>query len=152
MVSLGVDVSNIEPHVKYEPVPPGAYKVRLVDAVEKSDRGGEYIDMQFEVLEPNQYASRRVWEKLRLASPSDKARARAQRRLAALVRACGLVTASETDQLLMKPLMVKIKVVKDEGYDPKNEIDSFIFDQQPAAPAATAKPAAAANAPVWART
>lgn len=156
MVSLGVDVSNIEPQAKFELVPPGTYKIRLIDAVEKPTKAGtgNYINLTFEVLEPAQYAGAKIFDRLNLDNPSDKARAFAQRRLAALVRACGLVTAADTEQLLMKPLMVDVIVEKSPGYDDKNTIKNYLYDKsvQPAAPAATEKPAAAANAPVWART
>lgn len=150
MVSFGVDISNVEPHAKYEPVPPGKYQVRLVDAAEKSDGGGEYINLQFEVLKPEQYSGKKIFDKLRLEAKTDKARVFAQRRLAALVRACGMLTASDTEQLLMKPLMVDVVVKKSDGYDPQNEIKSYLYENEPTQTVKPPSAGPATNKAPWA--
>lgn len=131
MVSFGTkfDSSKVEPQTGFELLPPGLYKLRLVDANEKANKAntGTYVNLQFEVIEPQMYAGRRVFDMLNLNNPSEKAVQISQARLSALVRAAGLVTVSDTDELLMKPVMAKLKVrpAKD-GYDAGNVIADYI--------------------------
>lgn len=154
MVSLGTfDSTTVSPETSFELLPPGTYKIRLVDAVEKPTKAGTgtYINLQFEVLEPQQYNGRRVFDILNLNNPSAQAVQISQARLSALVRACGKVTISDTDELIMRPLMAKIKVTPaKDGYEPANKIAEFIFDKDnkpgttdntPPPSAATVKPA-----------
>lgn len=135
MVSIGTfDSSKVEPQTAFELLPPGLYKLRLVDATEKPTKAGtgSYINMQFEVVEPAQYNGRRVFDMLNLNNPSEKAVQISQARLSALTRAAGLGTISDTDELLMRPVLAKIKVKPaTNGYDASNAISDYIYENAP---------------------
>lgn len=136
----------------FEPLPPGEYLVMITDTKQQTTKAGDgwYLNVTMEVLE-GRYERRLIWEMLHLGNKNQKAVEIAQRSLAGICRAIGIVTVKDTEELHGKPFKIKLKIEPAKGeYDPKNKIVAYksATTTAPAAPAAEAPWKGQADAPV----
>jgi hypothetical protein len=126
----------------FEPLDPGVYRLRCVDAEEKTTRsGGTMIAATFEVVG----SGRKVWHNFNVVNSSEIAERIGRSQVSAWARACGKPQAGSTDQLLHAEFEARLKIEHQDGYKPRNIIDGFIAGagtQAPGKPAEPAKPAA----------
>ena len=141
------------PNATFEPLPPGWYAAQI-DAASVKDtesKTGKYLKLELVILD-QPYNGRRVFTKIHLSNPSQKAVEIGQRELAALARACGVPALRDSAELLQKQIRVKVKIKTEEGREPDNVVVGYrpLSDAAPAAPkpaAAKPKPAAAPSTP-----
>ena len=145
------DTGLVEPSVPFEPIPAGWYPV-LIDSAEIKDCAkvaGKQVRMGMTVL-GDKFAGRKLWPNFLLVHPSDKAVEIGARDLSACAVACGLLRVSDTAEFVNKMLLVQVKVTKQEGRAPDNDItgykpiDDGVTEQATAAQTSPARAAATA--------
>lgn len=170
MANLGgvFDASTVDPSAPFEAIPPGDYKVMIVDSsMDYTKNGdGQFLKLQLQVIDgPHQGTT--LFDRLNLVNANPKAEEIAKRTLSAICHALGKLQVSDSSDLHNLPLAAKVSLVP-AGPDrngihreAKNEIKGYKPDsaaavaqahaaawQAPAAPAqAPAQPAPVNQAP-----
>jgi hypothetical protein len=162
MAKLGgtFDASGVEPNAPLEALPPGDYKVQILQSEMRVTKAGtgQLLWLDMEVLE-GPLKGRHVYDQLNLINPNPTAEEIAQRTLSAICHAVGKLQVADSEDLHFVPMMVRL-AVKPNGY---NEVKGYKpvakLGSAPASPAAPATsnqsappaPAAPATAP-WKRS
>ena len=123
----GFDASEIEPAATYEPLPADWYKAVITTTEEKPTKAqtGSYLELNMEIIEGS-YQGRRVFERLNLKNPNPVAVEIAQRSLSSICRAVGVNNPQNSEELMDKPLMIKLAVKPADGqYGPSNEVKGY---------------------------
>lgn len=149
----------------FSPVPPGEYAVTVKDAELKltNDGTGQYIKLRLDITGPA-HAGRVVFANINIRNKSQQAESIGRAQLGALMKAAGLATLQDTDQLIGAQLTVKLAIreartdaATGKTYEASNEVKAYkaLEGAMPAAsPMGMPKPAAAAPAkaaPPWAK-
>lgn len=111
----------------YGPIPAGTYEAVIVDTETKSTKAGtgRYLELTFEVTGPEHFG-RRIWERLNLENPNEKAVEIAHRTLAQICHALGVLTPKQPEELENKPLKIVVGIEEGSGqYGPTNRIKAF---------------------------
>jgi len=144
----------------FEPLPAGDYQVAIESAEIKdtNDKTGQYIKLKMKVNGPT-HAGRVVFSNLNIRNKSPKAEEIGRQQLGDIMRAIGLATLTDTDQLIGGSLVVKLAIKPADGqYEAGNEVKAYKAGNGSAAPApsfpapssAVSQPASA-SAPPWAK-
>lgn len=149
------DAETVAPRGDLDPIPQGKYIVAIIEsewaATKKGD--GHMVKLTLEVLE-GEYKGRRVWDNLNLANPNQQAVEIAQRTLSSICHACGVLRVKDTSELHNIPMLAKVVVKQEPGYEPRNEVKGYaaVAGAALTPPASTPKPAGTrpAQAP-WAK-
>ena len=151
----GFNALEIEPATSYEPIPADWYKAVITETEEKPTKAqtGSYLQLTIEVIEGH-HQGRRVFERLNLKNPNSVGVEIAQRSLSSICRSIGVNNPQNSEELMDKPLMIKVAVKPAQGeYGASNEIKGYdavggaTTAPAPAAVAATAS--AGASTPPW---
>lgn len=153
-MKLNMDFSNDAPLTEFGALPDGEYTA-MITAVEQRDTkagDGSYLNLELTVLE-GEFAGRKVWDVLNLWNQSAKAVEIARRTMRSITEAIGTSPkVTDTDELIDKPLVIKVSLEKQEGFKDRNRIVAYKSAGgeavAPAAPKAAAKPAAGGK-PAW---
>ena len=139
MAKLGgtFDASGVEPNAPLEALPPGDYKVQILQSEMRVTKAGngQMLWLDLEVLE-GPLQGRHVYDQLNLINPNPTAEEIAQRTLSAICHAVGKLQVSDSEELHFLPMVVKV-AVKPNGY---NEVKGYKPVKQVAA-AGTPTPA-----------
>ena len=153
----GFNALEIEPATSYDPIPADWYKAVITETEEKPTKAqtGSYLQLTIEVIEGH-YQRRRVFERLNLKNPKPVAVEIAQRSLSSICRSIGVNNPQNSEELMDKPLMIKVAVKPAQGeYGASNEIKGYdavggaTTAPAPADVAATASTGSAS--PPWAK-
>ena len=136
----------------FEPLPAGWYTAVVNAAEIKNTKAGtgQYIAIRYDITGPT-HQGRVVFGNLNIKNPNPKAEEIGRQQLGELMRAIGLSTVQDTDQLIGGQLMIKLDVRESEQYGASNDVKQFKSSGS-APPAAGAKVAPAASgkaAPPW---
>jgi Protein of unknown function (DUF669) len=146
MAKLGgtFDATGVEPSAPLEALPPGNYKVQILQSEMRVTKAGtgQMLWLDLEVLE-GPYQGRHVYDQLNLINPNPTAEEIAQRTLSAICHAVGKLQVSDSEELHFLPMMVKV-AVQPNGY---NEVKGYKPVQQAATVAPAPGPATASLAP-----
>lgn len=172
MASLG-KTFNAEEHdttqSDYSELPNGVYKIEIeASEVKPTSNGkGTILKVTNVVIEPEDYAGRKLFNNYNLENESAQAQEIGQRQFASLCRAIGVSQVEDSEDLHFKEYVVKVglgKPSKDGQYPARAEIKRYFFpdednapepaidEVQPKTPAANdnrpaARPAANQNSP-----
>ena len=153
----GFNAMAVEPQTSYEPMPADWYKCVITNTEEKPTKkqNGSYLQLDIEVIE-GKFAGRKVFDRLNLNNPNSVAVEIAQRALSSICRAIDVPNPQDSDELLDKPLMVKVAVKPADGeYSASNEVKGYdAAGATASAPVEIPVAAAAANGsatPPWKR-
>ena len=138
--STPFDATKIEvENTDFSPLAPGKYDAIISAAAEKSTKAGtgKYLSVEFTVTSV-QNEGRRVWLNLNLVNPNPVAVEIAQKDLASLCKAIGVMQVSDESQLVDKALTIKVAVDGD-----RNNVKGFFPLAARVAAPAQAAPAAA---------
>jgi hypothetical protein len=130
---------------EFQPLPAGWYLVTIHSAEVKQTKAGngEFIKVRYNLV-GGEHASRVVFGNLNTKNSSEKAQEIGRQQLGELMRAIGLPTIQDTDQLVGGTLEIKLSVRDDPQWGVSNEVKGFRASNHSApAPA----PKVAANAP-----
>jgi Protein of unknown function (DUF669) len=153
---MGFDASQVPEQQEFSALPEGQYVVMATASEMKPTKAGtgEYLQITFEVLDGPQ-KGRKLWSRLNLRNPNKTAVEIAQRELAAICRAVGVLKPSDSAELHNKPLMADVSVEVDDRRRESNVIRKYEPAQAgsfapPAASPFAAQPAQnGAAAPPW---
>lgn len=154
------NASELPESTGFDPVPAGEYTARITEAELKNTNAGtgQYIKVRFDIIGPS-HAGRVVFTNLNIRNPNPKAEEIGRQQLGEIMRAIGLASVTDTDQLIGGTCKIRVTVKNDEQYGPGNEVKGFkaagAGTPPPAGqpvPAAQTQPASAApaGAPPWA--
>ncbi|CAB4198368.1 Protein of unknown function DUF669 [uncultured Caudovirales phage] len=145
----------------FTPLPAGDYNVTIQDAEIKDTKSktGQYINLKLEVTGPT-HMGRLLFAIVNIKNESSVSEQIGRGQLGSILRALGIETLEDTDQLLGGPLCVKVALKAASGqYPAGNEIKAY--KAQGDAPALAARPPVAAKpapasapakaAPPWAK-
>jgi hypothetical protein len=135
----------------FEPIPAGWYSANITGAELKSTKAGNgsYIAVRYDITGPT-HEGRVVFGNINIRNPNPQAETIGRQQLGDIMRAIGLTSVKDTDQLIGTSLMIKVSVREDEKYGASNDIKGHkaIHGSEPPKPAA--KPAkASAATPPW---
>lgn len=111
----------------FEPIPPGKYPVEIVasELLQTKAGDGQYLKFTFSILD-GEYAGRYIWSNINIDNPSPKAVEIAEHELASIIKACGLESIEETEELHGIPIMGRVKIKPAQGpYEASNTISGF---------------------------
>jgi hypothetical protein len=145
-----ISASEYQSDKSYELVPPGWYAARITEAVVKKTKAGtgKYVAVRYDIIGPT-HEGRVVYGNLNVSNPNPVAEKIGREQLSDLMRAIGLGTLADTDQLIGGTCQIKVAIEVGEGaYKDRNEVKAWkVLDaaKKAAAPSAapTAAPAAA---------
>ncbi|WP_135470524.1 DUF669 domain-containing protein [Crenalkalicoccus roseus] len=153
------DASGVEPSAPLEILPPGKYPAQIVKSEMRHTRAGDgqMLWLELEITE-GPAKGRRLWDRLNLVNPNQKAVEIAQRTLSAICRAAGRLQVSDSEELHFRPMLVTVAVESDsrdmhlppEERRRQNAIRGYAaLPSAPAAVPAAGKPSAP---PPWRRS
>jgi len=148
MAKLGgtFDATGVEPNAPLDPLPPGDYKVQILQSEMRVTKAGtgQMLWLDMEVLE-GPFQRRHVYDQLNLINPNPTAEEIAQRTLSAICHAVGKLQVADSEELHFLPVLVRV-AVKPNGY---NEVKGYkpVGQQQGPRPAAPTQAAAPASRP-----
>jgi len=141
LFSTPFDATKIEvENTDFSPLAPGKYDAIISAATEKVTKAGtgKYLSVEFTVTSV-QNEGRRVWLNLNLGNPNPIAVEIAQKELASLCKAIGVLQVADASQLVDKALTIKVTVDGDRN----NVKGCFPLAARVAPPAAAASAQAA---------
>ena len=114
-----------------DPVPAGQYIVCLDKCEEKKTKAGDghYLACTFKILR-GEHEKRLLFTNLNLDNPSQEAVKIARQELSAIGKAVGVLLINSTEQLMGKPLQVKVKL-KTSQYKGQDQTSSVIAAYYP---------------------
>jgi hypothetical protein len=135
----------------FEPLPAGWYTAVVNGAEVKITKAGtgKYIAVRYDITGPT-HQGRVVFGNLNIKNPNPTAEKIGREQLGEIMRAIGLATVQDTDQLIGGQLMIKLDIRESEQYGASNEVKQFKSSGSAPPAAAKAPTAAAAKAsPPW---
>ena len=133
------DPNTVEGGGQFEPLPAGWYPVIIDKAEVTATKAGtgHYIKLAMSIVGET-FANRKLFANINIQNPNATCVEIGQRELASLALGCGINALTSTDQLLGKTALVKVKIRKEEGHEPDNDVCGYKAPgtQPPAAQAA----------------
>jgi len=112
----------------FDPIPAGEYTVAISEAGLNDTKAGtgQYIKLRMDVTGPT-HQGRVLFANINIRNPSPKAEEIGRQQLGSIMRAIGLGSLQDTDQLVGGQMAVKVVIQPgtDEYPDPKNEVKNF---------------------------
>ncbi len=151
--------AEVEPRADVgELLPAGLYTVEITGAEVKPTKAGNGMLLKLEhtVIDPQDYAKRKLWKSINLRNPNAQAEQIGQAELSALCRAVGIGVLQDSDELMNKIVRARVGIRKGNAQypDDQNEIKAY-ESASTATPPAVGKSAPAAPAgkstPPWQR-
>ncbi|KYB44801.1 hypothetical protein AB664_19175, partial [Brucella anthropi] len=119
----------------YSELPNGTYKMEIeaADVVPTSTGSGTILKTTMKVLEPAEYADRKLFNNYNIENKNPTAQEIGQRQFASLCRAIEMSSVEDTDDLLFKSFTVRValgKPSKDGQYPARAEIKKYFFPDE----------------------
>ena len=140
MGNLGdFDATRVAPAAPFEPLPPGKYRVQIVQSEMRAtkDGSGAYLWLELDVIE-GEHWGRKLFDRLNLSNSNPLTVEIAQRQLSSICHAIGKLQVSDSPELHLIPMWVQVRVRPPKGeYDASNVIryvkrdDDVIAAQSP---------------------
>ena len=148
MIFNNFNAAEIPEQDSFEPIPAGWYTAMITASEEKSTKAGtgSYLQLRIDVIS-GQYENRVLFERLNLDNPNDTAVQIAQRTLASICRAVGIMSPTSSHDLHDKPMQVKVGIQPASGaYEASNSVKGYApVDGSVASPAKAAAKTAPAK-------
>lgn len=145
MAGINFNAQDVAPQQAFENLAPGWYTAMIVESELKPTQAGtgSYLEITIEVVAPQQFAGRKLWDRLNLNNPNEKAVEIAYQTLSAICHATGVIQVQDSQQLHNIPMDVKVGMSKvTEQYpEPRNEVKGYRACQGAAAPQGMQQPA-----------
>lgn len=153
MANLSFDATNVDISNNFDPVPEGEYTVIVTESEvrETKNGAGKYLNLSLEI-QGGEFHGRKLWDRLNLWNSNAQAVTIAQRQLAQACHAIGQMHVQDSSELHYKPMTAIVRIRKEEGRSPQNEIRGY----KPAATGIASQPPAvqpprASNAAPWSK-
>lgn len=158
MAQLGetINAAELPASQGFDPIPAGWYSVTITGAEVRDTKAGtgSYIAVRYDVTGPT-HEGRVIFGNLNIRNPNPKAEEIGRQQLGDLMRAIGLASVTDTDQLIGGRCQIKVAIQKSDEYGDRNDVKSWRSDGSPPslnAQSAETKTQENATAPPWART
>jgi len=129
MAGLNFNAETVAPNQAFENLAPAWYTAMITESEMKPTKGGDgsYLEITLEVIAPQQFAGRKLWDRLNLNNPNEKAVEIAYQTLSAICHATGVIQVQDSQQLHNIPMDVKVGLSKvTEQYpEPRNEVKGY---------------------------
>ena len=139
MPEINFDLSGYEMSAptSFDPMPPGDYVAIVTNSELKDTKAGDgqYIELTMQIVDGD-FSGRRHWERLNIINKSDKTQEIARGHLNALLKACGVPNAKNTEETHDVPFTLSLDL------DRKEPTRNRIVGYSPAGSAQASKPAA----------
>jgi hypothetical protein len=146
------NASELPQSTAYDLLPDGWYTATITkaDVSATKDGTGQYIKMRYDITGPT-HQGRVVFGNINIRNQSVKAEEIGRQHLGDIMRAIGLASLSDSDQLIGGSIQIKVSTRAADGkYEAQNEVKGFKSAGGSVAPTVSAKPAATAGAtPPW---
>lgn len=111
MAFLNFDASSV-PEPSYDPLPAADFLVWITESdIPTDNEGNQKVAVTMEVIEPQQYAGRKLWDSFTLENQQNPKWAETGRQLlATMCRAIGIMSPRETEELHGIPFHVRVEV------------------------------------------
>lgn len=134
----------------FSPIPAGEYLAHITgsDLIDNKAKTGKFLKLDFKILS-GPHKDRNVWARLNIVHPNSQTVEIAQKELATICAAVGLVRITDSSELHGKPMMIKVTVKPGDGqFLDSNEIKNYSMAKDVARPKLVAgdEPAAAEEA------
>lgn len=159
----GFNANDIDTTSTYDALPAGTY-VAVISASEmRQNRSGtgEYLKLEFTLVENGRHDGRKVWANLNLKHPNPTTVEIARKDLASICKAVGVMAPQDSAELHDIPLLIRVATRTLPDGTTQNDVKGYAPRTAPAAaPAASAPPhpahtpaaaPAAASVPPWQR-
>jgi hypothetical protein len=123
----GFDANTVDPMQDFDAIPAGDYLVVMTDSDWKPTKAGtgRYLELTFQIIEGD-YEGRRLWTRLNLDNPSEKAVEFARAELSSICRATSVMAPKDTAELHDRPLIATVKCKRrDDNGEVGNEIKAY---------------------------
>ncbi len=126
MPSLNFNAEEVAPSIGFEAIPAGKYNAVITESEFKPTRSGSgsYLELTFEIID-GEFKNRKLWARLNLENPSEKAVNIARAELSAICRAVNVMHVRESVELHNLPLVVSVKCRRTPDGDMVNEIKGY---------------------------
>lgn len=111
----------------FDAIPAGKYTAAIVKSEMKDNKQGtgQYLNLHFKITE-GKFKDRLVFTNLNLVHPNDQAVAIARKELTSIVKACGLVSIEDTEELHGIDIEINVKVREaTANYPEGNEVKGY---------------------------
>ncbi len=165
MAQLNFNAQGVDTTSQFDAIPAGDYEAMVTASQSKTtkDGAGSFLELTLEI-QNGQFQGRRLWDRLNLQNKNPKAVEIAQKQLAMLCHATGVIQVNDSEQLHNRPIVVKVSAKHDDysgemrnevkGYKAKaaSNASTFAAPRANAAAPAFAPPAPAAKSALpWAK-
>lgn len=126
MAGLNFDANSVTPSKSFAPIPAGVYPAQIVESEMRplKSGNGDALALQFEILGQS-HAGRRIFANLNIRHNNKDAERISQEQLSAICHAVGVTQVRDSSQLHNKPLNIRVKIRKQDGYEDRNEVSGF---------------------------
>jgi hypothetical protein len=133
MAQLNFNASTVKPIEAMEAIPPGWYTAQMSASEMKPTSGGdgEFLNCEFAILAPQEFAARKVFTRLNLQNKNPVAVEIAYRTLSAICHAVGVIQVDDSAQLHNRPMQIKVKLrpagigADNQHHEASNEINGY---------------------------
>lgn len=127
-MTFNFDATQVQPITdSYTPLPNGEYTCAITAAeyVDNSKKNGKLVSAEFTVLE-GEHEGRKIFHHYNMVNPNEQAQQIGHGQLSATCHAIGQLVIDDLQQLLNKPLIIKVKVQAAKGEYPEgNKVTDF---------------------------
>ena len=121
------NANDIPEQDSFEPIPAGWYTAMITESEEKPTKSGNgsYLQLRLDIIN-GEFENRVIFERLNLDNPNQTAVQIAQRTLASICRAVGIMQPKSSDDLKDTPFMVKVGIQPASGnYEASNNVKGY---------------------------
>lgn len=110
MALLNFDSTNVAPAEAPEAIPAGWYTAHMTASEMKptKDNGGAYLECEYTILAPAEYAGRKQYDRINLQNANPVAVEIGYKQLSAICHATGVIQVQDSSQLHGRPLAIKV--------------------------------------------
>lgn len=125
----------------FDPVPAGWYDCTIAAVEDRKTKAGngKYLSVRYTIVGPT-HQGRMFFGNINYRNPSAEAEKIGRAQLGEIMRAIGLASLNDSDQLIGGSLKVKVVVRKDKHYGDSNEPKGFKALAQSSMPASSGMP------------
>ena len=126
MAQFSFNAAEVNPQSDFDPVPNGEYPVIVIESEWKETKAGTgtYLQLVLEVID-GAYKGRKIWDRLNLKNQNQTAVNIAQKALSQICHSIGHLNLEDTVELHNKPMLAKIVVKQQPGYNDSNEVKEY---------------------------
>lgn len=121
-----ISVAELPESRSYDLLPEGWYNATITSADLRMTKTGEgqYISLAYDITGPS-HQGRKVFGNVTVRNSNPKAEEIGRQQLGDIMRAVGLATVRDTDELIGGQLCIKVSIRRDEQWGDKNDVKGY---------------------------